>query len=227
MVEARLQLSHAPFDALGGDVGRGVGVGLLVELGGAQVPGDDHLEGKRASRVPRVGTFRGRQRDGHGLEVRRVCGGQRPLGEAHVASAERAHAAVEPRLGGDPVRCVPPVASFGEVAVRASRPVRAPAGLQDVPVTAGGELRAHGRGEVDPAVRRAFQDGGGVVDAHGVVDVGQQHRPIRHCDLDVPLDLDFVSALPHDDSLRVRTSRCRRRREVMSSLVGLEPAVHD
>ena len=223
MVEARLQLGHAPLDALGGDVGGGDAVGLLVELGGARVPGDDHLEGQRASRVPRVGPHRGRQGDGHGLEVRRLGGGQRPLGEAHVASAERAHAAVEPRLGGDPVRCVPPVPRFGEVAVRATRPVRAPARLQDVPVAAGGELRAHGRGEVDPAVRRALQDGGGVVDAHGVVDVGQQHRPIRHRDLDVPLDLDFVGALPHADPLCDRASGSRRRTDPMSSLVGLEP----
>ena len=138
--------------------------------------------------------------------MRRLGGGQRPLGEAHIASAKRAQAAVEPRLGSDPVRGVPPVPRFGEVAVRTTRPVGAPARLQDVEVAASRELRAHGRGEVDPAIRCALQDGGGVVDAHGVVDVGQQYCPVRHRDLDVPLDLDFVGALPHTDPLRDRAS---------------------
>ena len=159
------------------------------------------------------------------VQADRLVGGSDAVlvGEAHVASAEGAHAAVEPRLGGDPVRCVPPVPRFGEVAVRATRPVRAPARLQDIPIAAGGELWAHGRGEVDPAVRRSLQDGGGVGDAHWVVDVGQQHRPIRHRDLDVPLDLDFVGALPHADPLRDRAPEVRRRTDPMSSLVGLEP----
>ncbi len=222
VVEARLQLGHAPLDALGRDVGVADRAGLLVELGCARVPRDDHLEGQRGSRIPRVGPYRGRQGDCHCVEVRRLGGGQRPLGEAHVATAERTHAAVEPGLGGDPVRCVPSVQRFGEVAVRATRPVRAPAGLQDVPVAAGGELRAHGRGEVDPAVRRALQDGRGVVDAHGVVDVGQQHRPIRRRDLDVPLDVDFVGALPHCDPFATRASGSRRRQNPMPILLGLE-----
>ena len=60
MVEARLQLGHAPFDALRGNVGGGDAVGLLVELSCARVPRDDHLERQRASWVPRVGPHRRR-----------------------------------------------------------------------------------------------------------------------------------------------------------------------
>ena len=44
---------------------------VFVELRGAEVPGDDDLEGERTPRVPREGPNRCGQGDHHGFEVRR------------------------------------------------------------------------------------------------------------------------------------------------------------
>ena len=151
-----------------------------------------------------------KQRD-HRLDERRSGDRERMLGPAFVGGADRADAAVGPRLMSDPLRGV--VAVTAVVGQRPPTTLRAVAPahvLHDHDVATGSEVVREGRGAHLLVVRRAHQQRrepafNGYAVARRPIHVGGERSTIAHRDHDIDRERDVAG--------RFGRHRRRRRRQ--------------